>query len=514
MELDFAHRFVNALPQDPNPANRCRQVHGALWSAVTPEPVAAPRLVAASADMLQTLGLDAAVARTPAFAEVFGGNRLLPGMRPHASNYGGHQFGSWAGQLGDGRAITLGEVRGTDGQYWALQLKGAGPTPYSRRGDGRAVLRSSLREFLCSEAMHHLGIPTTRALALVATGEAVVRDRFYDGHPRAEPGAIVCRAAPSFLRFGHVELPAARGETALMRQVVEFCIEQDFPHLAGQRDRHATWFREVAGRTAQLIAEWMRVGFVHGVMNTDNLSLAGLTLDYGPYGWLDAYDPGFTPNTSDRDGRYRFGYQPRVALWNLQQLAVAIAPLFADPTAPLQAGLAHYGECYARAERDNACRKLGLPPTSPDALPLLRRLHAWLHAAEVDMTLFFLALGDNPADALCAEHFAASHYCEEKRRQHAATLDTWLADYRRALAHSGQSEAQRAATCRAANPRFILRNGLVQTAIEQAEAGDERFIHTLLARLRTPYQPHPDDARLVARSPDAARLHAALSCSS
>lgn len=516
MNLAFDNRFTTQLPQDPNPLNQRRQVTGALWSAVEPSPVPAPRLIAASPDMLATLGLSPQEAQSETFAEVFAGNRLLPGMQPHASNYGGHQFGSWAGQLGDGRAITLGEVRAPDGAHWVLQLKGAGQTPYSRMGDGRAVLRSSIREFLCSEAMHHLGIPTTRALSLVATGESVMRDMFYNGHTRPEPGAIVCRAAPTFLRFGHFELPASRGDIGLLRQLVEFCIAHDFPHLVGRDDRHAAWFAEVAERTAKLMAEWMRVGFVHGVMNTDNLGITGLTIDYGPYGWLDDYDPDFTPNTSDRQGRYRFGFQPRIALWNLQQLAVALSPLF-DDAAPLHAALQHYGQTYAQAERDNACKKLGLPADNPQALDLMRRLQGWMQAAEVDMTLFFRTLSEQAADDLRPDSFSESFYSQEKRLAHADALNTWLADYRSALEHSAQSETDRSRICRAANPRFILRNWLVQSAIEQAEQGDESAIHSLLELLRNPYQVQPSDTAYIVRRPETARHKpgcSMLSCSS
>ena len=215
--LRFDNRFVRELPGDPEAGPRLRQVHGALYSLVEPTPVAAPRLIAYSREVADMLGIDEATINSPTFAQVFGGNALLDGMQPFAANYGGHQFGQWAGQLGDGRAITLGETINAAGERWELQLKGAGPTPYSRSADGRAVLRSSIREFLCSEAMHHLGVPTTRALCLVATGEEVIRDMFYDGHPRAEPGAIVCRVAPSFIRFGNFELPASRGDATLVK---------------------------------------------------------------------------------------------------------------------------------------------------------------------------------------------------------------------------------------------------------------------------------------------------------
>ena len=286
-------------------------------------------------------------------------------MRPYSACYGGHQFGHWAGQLGDGRAITLAEGVGTDGARWELQLKGAGPTPYSRTADGRAVLRSSLREFLCSEAMHALGVPTTRALALVATGEAVVRDILYRGDPQPEPGAITSRVAPSFLRFGSYELPTARGDHALLEQLVAFTIARDFPHLAAAHPgdaaaQRAAWFAEVCTRTAGLMAHWMRVGFVHGVMNTDNLSVLGLTIDYGPYGWVEAFDPHFTPNTTDAgQRRYRFGQQPAVAQWHLVRLAEALVPLFPDDE-PLAAVLGAFDARFQAEHQRMSAAKVGL----------------------------------------------------------------------------------------------------------------------------------------------------------
>ncbi|MGY0504676.1 protein adenylyltransferase SelO [Luteimonas sp. e5] len=518
MQLVFDNRLPRALPGDPEPRNFVRQVEAA-WSAVMPTPVAAPRLIAASADMLAALGLDADDAAAPEFAEVFAGNALLPGMQPHAGNYGGHQFGSWAGQLGDGRAITLGEVVAPDGRHWELQLKGAGPTPYSRHADGRAVLRSSIREFICSEAMHHLGIPTTRALALLATGESVVRDMFYDGHPRPEPGAIVCRAAPSFLRFGHFELPAARGDIELLRRLVAFCIERDFPHLAaldGQA-RLAAWFAEIAERSARMVADWMRVGFVHGVMNTDNMSVLGLTIDYGPYGWLDDYDPDFTPNTTDAHGRrYRFGWQPRIALWNLQQLAAALSPLFHDAEA-LHAGLRAYGTEFARADRDNIARKFGLAACDAEAMELMRALQAWMQRAEVDMTVFFRMLGAHPADALRPERFADAFYDDARREAHAAEFAEWLQRYRQRVRADSLTADQRRARMQAANPAFIPRNWLLQQAIERAEAGDEGGIHELLAAVQSPYREQAAFPFVTSKRPDWARDKAGcsmLSCSS
>src|SRR5687768_5601995 len=271
MELSFDNSFVRELPGDAVLTNVPRPVSNAAYTPVAPTPVASPRLLGWSDALGEYLG----IARQPGAdgpeAEVFGGTRVLPGMQPYAGRYGGHQFGHWAGQLGDGRAITLGEVIARDATRHELQLKGAGRTPYSRTADGRAVLRSSVREFMCSEAMHWLGVPTTRALSLVGTGEAVVRDMFYDGHPAPEPGAIVCRVAPSFLRFGHFELPYARQDAGLLARLADFCIWRDFPAQAS----YAAFYTEVCRRTALLMVDWMRLGFVHGVMNTDNMSILG-----------------------------------------------------------------------------------------------------------------------------------------------------------------------------------------------------------------------------------------------
>lgn len=516
--LRFDNRFLAELPGDPEAGARRRDVRGALWSRVAPTAVAAPRTLAVSREMLATLGLDEADAASDAFAQVFGGNALLPGMDPFATNYGGHQFGHWAGQLGDGRAITLGEAVNTAGERWELQLKGAGPTPYSRSADGRAVLRSSIREFLCSEAMHHLGVPTTRALSLVATGEDVVRDMFYDGHPKPEPGAVVCRVAPSFLRFGHFELPAARGETALLRQLVDFAVRRDFPHLRGEGETlHADWFAEICVRTARLMAEWMRVGFVHGVMNTDNLSILGLTIDYGPYGWIDAYDPDWTPNTTDAGGRrYRFGWQPAIARWNLMRLAQALSPLFGDAV-PLQAGIEAFGTAYSDAERTVSARKLGLAECRDEDVALIRDLHALLQTAEVDMTLWFRALMGLDAAAPTLGPFEEAFYDPARREAHAPSLNDWLHRYVARMQDDPLPAEARRERMRRANPKYVLRNYLAQLAIDRAEAGDPGGIVELLDLLRRPYDDQPGREAFAAKRPDWARDRAGcsmLSCSS
>jgi uncharacterized protein YdiU (UPF0061 family) len=517
--LRFDNRFIRDLPGDPEVGPRVRQVDRALWSSVQPEPVPAPRLLAWSREVADLLGFSEEEVQSPAFAEVFAGNRLLPGMQPYAGNYGGHQFGHWAGQLGDGRAITLGELVARDGTRQELQLKGAGLTPYSRTADGRAVLRSSIREFLCSEAMHHLGVPTTRALCLVGTGDSVVRDMFYDGHPKAEPGAIVCRVAPSFVRFGHFELPYARGDVALLRQLADFCIARDFPELEGEGEAlYARWFDTVCERTAVMIAHWMRVGFVHGVMNTDNMSILGLTIDYGPYGWIDDFDPDWTPNTTDAHGRrYRFGWQPKIAYWNLTRLAHALSPLFASPTEPLTAGLQRYMDAYVAAERDNIARKLGLALCGEDDVTLMDDLHVLMAEAEVDMTLWFRALSEVDTDTPSLAPLADAFYDEDRRAVHAPAFDAWLARYVRRLGDDPLDADARRERMRNANPRYVLRNYLAQQAIDRAEQGDLSEVEELLDVMRRPYDDQPGRERFARKRPEWAKSRAGcsmLSCSS
>ena len=529
--LRFDNAFLRELPGDPEPRNFVRQVPGAVWSRVGPTPVAAPRLLAHSHEMARELGLDDADVASPEFVRALAGNGLLPGMQPFATNYGGHQFGHWAGQLGDGRAITLGEALGADGERWELQLKGAGPTPYSRTADGRAVLRSSIREFLCSEAMHHLGVPTTRALSLVATGEAVVRDMFYDGHPQAEPGAIVCRVAPSFLRFGHFELPYARGDIELLRRLADFCIWRDFPELLGRTGPldelrvdgaftetvYGDWFGEICERTAVTVAHWMRVGFVHGVLNTDNMSILGLTIDYGPYGWVDDYDPDWTPNTTDAQGRrYRFGWQPKIAHWNLLRLAQALSPLF-DGAEALQAGLDRYAAEYTRADRANTAAKLGLRECSDADVELARDLHALLHAHEVDMTLWFRGLAGIDADAPSLDPLRVAFYDAGKLAAGEAAFDGWLQCYASRLREDARDPAVRRTAMQAANPKYVLRNYLAQQAIDRATDGDPSGISELLEVMRRPYDEQAGREDYAARRPDWARDRpgcSALSCSS
>jgi len=523
-ELRYTDRFVRDLPGDPRQDNRIREVR-ACYSRVAPTAVARPELVVLVPEVAALIGLDPGA--TPELVDVLAGNRVVPGMAPYAACYGGHQFGTWAGQLGDGRAITLGEVVGHDAT-WEVQLKGAGPTPYSRRADGRAVLRSSLRELVCSEAMHHLGVPTTRALALVTTGEPVMRDLLYDGHPANEPGAVVCRVAPSFLRFGSYEIHAARGDHDTLRRLVRFTLERFYPdRVDGDRLDIAGWFAEVAQRTAWLVAEWLRVGFVHGVMNTDNMSILGLTIDYGPYGWIESFDPDWTPNITDASGkRYRFGNQPAVARWNLAQLAGALAPLV-DDVDPLRRTVDRFAGELAALHRHSSLRKLGLTgrgDTQADDDDLLATLGALLVEIETDMALFFRALGAAPvADPEAAiAALGEAYYAPDAITavQHAA-IRSWLGRYAARLAvegiDHGSGSAERRHRMDAINPRYVPRNYLVQEVIEATERGDRAALPELLDVLRHPYDDQPGRERFARKRPDWARHRpgcSMLSCSS
>ena len=298
INLNIKDTFNKELPADPILENSRRQVEKACFSYVHPKRTSNPELLHASSEMLENLGLTQRDLQSEEFLKIFTGNAVIPNTKPYAMCYGGHQFGNWAGQLGDGRAINLAEVVHNNNR-WAMQLKGAGATPYSRTADGLAVLRSSIREYLCSEAMHHLGVPTTRALSLAITGDQVLRDVMYNGNPDYEKRAIVCRVAPTFLRFGNYEILAARQDVETLKTLVDYTIKHFFSHLGEpSKDTYAAFFNEVSQRNLEMIIEWQRVGFVHGVMNTDNMSILGLTIDYGPYGWLEGFDFGWTPNTT------------------------------------------------------------------------------------------------------------------------------------------------------------------------------------------------------------------------
>jgi uncharacterized protein YdiU (UPF0061 family) len=503
--IAFDASFVRELPADPVLTNIPRPVKDATYTRVEPTPVVAPRLLAWSDDLGEYLGI-ARPAQTGPAVEILGGNRIAGGMHPYAARYGGHQFGHWAGQLGDGRAITLGEVTAIDGTRHELQLKGAGKTPYARTADGRAVLRSSLREFLCSEAMYYLGVPTTRALSLVATGEMVIRDMFYDGNPAPEPGAVVCRVSPSFIRFGNFQIHAAHNELETLKRLTDYVLR----HYYAGCDSPA-FFREVCRRTALLMVDWMRLGFVHGVMNTDNMSILGLTIDYGPYGWLEGYDPLWTPNTTDAHSRrYAYGQQPHIAQWNLVRLAEALLPLVEKDA--LEQGLALYAETFNRGWQRAFVEKLGLASWKTEDEDLVREMFAALSEAETDFTLFFRNLAAVSLEQPSLEPLRRAFYDDAPRPR----LEAWLERYAARARAEGERDTRAARTNRV-NPKYVPRNYLAQQAIDAMENGDASVLERLMNVLQRPYDEQPEHDALAERRPEWARHRAgcsALSCSS
>lgn len=527
--LQFDNRFFNELPADPETNNHPRHIEGACYSTVAPKTVSSPKLVAYSKEVAELIGLDHKSCLSEPFSQIFTGNQLLEGMQSYAQCYGGHQFGNWAGQLGDGRAINLGEIINQKGEHWTLQLKGAGKTPYSRGADGLAVLRSSVREFLCSEAMFHLGVPTTRALSLALTGEQVVRDMFYDGRAKPEPGAIVCRVAPSFTRFGSFQLPASRGDIALLKKLVDFTIVNDFPHL-GKPDKacYLAWFKEICQKTAEMVIHWQRVGFVHGVMNTDNMSILGLTIDYGPYGWLEDFDPDWTPNTTDSaNRRYRFAHQPQIAQWNLGQLANAIYPLIGEAE-PLQEALTFYADHFDKGWHKMVMNKLGLTSQQPEIeQELISDLFDLLSLVETDMTIFFRKLANvdclDPSltqaddDQLIAPLIEAHYQPDKLPDEVKSTTANWLRRYIKRAASEQIDAPTRRKQMNAVNPKYVLRNYMAQLAIDKAEQGDFALVNQLLELLRKPYDEQPTQEQWATKRPDWARERAGcsmLSCSS
>lgn len=527
IELKLRNRFTELLPADPETHVVPRQVYNAAFSYVNPTPVSKPDIVSVSPEMLEMIGLQADDWRNSQFRDIFVGNQLIEKSEPYAMCYGGHQFGHWAGQLGDGRAINLAEVIDKFGNNQTLQLKGAGLTPYSRTADGLAVLRSSVREYLCSEAMFHLGVPTTRALSLILTGEQVMRDMFYDGRPELEPGAVVCRVAPSFVRFGSFQIFAARKETENLRKLVNFTIQHDYPHLLeGQEDIstevYEAWFDEVCKRTCEMIVHWMRVGFVHGVMNTDNMSILGLTIDYGPYGWLEGYDPYWTPNTTDAEGkRYSYGNQPQIAQWNLFQLANTLFTLVGR-SEKLEASLQKYADLYTHSSQQMYADKIGIGRHQGDNdQQLIAELFACFSLTETDMTIFFRNLANFNGESELAGWFDivgdAFYEPKELSEDVRKKFEQWFALYQSRLNENGVENFARVESMNQTNPKYVLRNYLAQVAIDKATNGDYSEVEKLLDIMRNPYDEQPSNEAYFAKRPEWARTKAGcsmLSCSS
>ena len=459
----------------------------------TPTGIPNARLVAFSTDAAALIGLRPGEEDRPAFLALASGNAVVRGMQPVAAMYGGHQFGVWAGQLGDGRAILLGEVRDERDRAYELQIKGGGMTAFSRFADGRAVVRSTVREFLASEAMDALGIPTTRALAMTAGDEPVLRERI-------ERAATVIRIAPTFVRFGSFEIFHYRKQFEAVKTLADYVIARFFPPIAHADEgvRYARFLDAVVDRTAMLMAEWQAVGFAHGVMNTDNFSILGLTLDYGPYGFIEAYDPHFICNHTDEGGRYAFDRQPTIGLWNAHALAAALSSLIAEDDR--KAALARYEPAFWTTYLVRMSAKLGLAAGTDGNAPLVEEIVALLAARRVDWTNFWRALshGDGDALALLGDD---------------ATSRSWFARYRERIANDGRDERARRAAMLRVNPKYVLRNWVAQQAIEACEAGDDSAVRALYNVLRAPYDEHPGrDGWARPAPPEYAHLE--VSCSS
>lgn len=542
-KLSFESSYTTELPADPNTTNIPRTVQKAAFTSVSPtppleddisqkwkeavsaglvsppprgDPVLQKALIAWSPDCASLFDLSEGYPsqeEESSIIDVLGGfGSLWPGMKPYAMCYGGHQFGNWADQLGDGRAISLGEFVNGKGQRWEIQLKGAGKTPYSRFADGRAVLRSSVREFLCSEAMHFLGVPTTRALSLVSTGAGVIRDMFYQGDPQMEAGAVVARVAPSFLRLGNFQLPSFRGDIDLVRQTADYAIKHHFPHLADLpkefssdgKSRYEAFLREVAERNAEMVAWWQAIGFVHGVMNTDNFSILGLTIDYGPYGFLDAYDPEYTPNTTDIPGRrYKFATQPFVAHWNIMQFAKCLMPLCGEE--PAIDVVKDFEVMYQKSYCGLMTKKLGLAQWLDGDQELLDDFLGAMKTSEADFTNTWRALSQistTSSTSECEKWCESLALCSDDSKKKVWT--EWLECYQSRLKQNGEhlSDEERVTQMNSTNPVYILRNYMAQTAIELAEKGDYSEVKTLYSLLQHPYDVQEGMAVYTSRPPE------------
>lgn len=456
-------------------------------------------MVSFNPDAAQLIDLSVAESQREEFAQCFAGNRRLPGSEPLAMLYAGHQFGHYVHQLGDGRAILLGEVKNRRGEVWDLQLKGAGPTPYSRNGDGRAVLRSSIREYLCSEAMHGLGIPTTRALCVVGSDEEVYRETI-------ESAAVVTRIAESFVRFGSFEVFYYRKQYEQLTGLADYVIERHFPQLLSAEDKYAGFLREVMVRTAHLMAQWQAVGFSHGVMNTDNMSILGLTFDYGPFGFMEAYEPGYICNHSDQGGRYAFDQQPQIGQWNLSALAQALTPLVTPGQA--EEILEDYGDIFSERYVELMCGKLGVKYAGLEDFALIQPLLEMMQASRVDYTNLFRSLGRFKMATGENNSFLRDQFIDR------AAFDHWAESYRLRLQAEGVDDAMRKEAMDRVNPKYILRNYLAQIAISKAEKDrDFSEVDRLLSLLLNPFDEQPEMENYVAPAPEWAQ-HLEISCSS
>ncbi|XP_025957298.2 protein adenylyltransferase SelO-like isoform X2 [Dromaius novaehollandiae] len=516
--------LLDPFPIDPIQENYVRNVRNCIFSVAYPTPFKSRvLLVAVSKEVLENiLDLDVSVRERADFLQFISGEKVTLGSIPLAHRYGGHQFGIWAGQLGDGRAHLIGVYTNRHGERWELQLKGSGKTPYSRNGDGRAVLRSSVREFLCSEAMHYLGIPTSRAArcfsfiihsiliySLIVSDDDVWRDQFYNGNIKKERGAIVLRLAKSWFRIGSLEILAHSGELDLQRRLLDFVIQEHFPSIArNDSNRYLEFFSTVVLETANLIALWMSVGFAHGVCNTDNFSLLSITIDYGPFGFMDSYDPNFVPNTSDDERRYKIGNQANVGLFNLNKLLQALEPLL-DPRQKQLASqiLQEYGKHYYIRFTELFKRKLGLLGENEDDNHLIAFLLKLMEDAEADFTMTFRQLSEITEDQLKELHIPEEFWALQDLAKH-KLFSEWVTMYLLRLnSNKGDSDTKRRKRMATVNPRYVLRNWIAESAIRKANLNDFSEIHLLQQVLQHPFhrQQAAEKAGYSLRPPDWAR---------
>ncbi|MFZ6656120.1 protein adenylyltransferase SelO [Undibacterium sp. TJN19] len=483
-ELMLENKFSNLPPH--------------FFTHVSASPISAPYLVAASLSAAACLNLDAACLGAPEFLSYFSGNQLIPGSKPLAAVYSGHQFGVWAGQLGDGRALLLGGLSNV-ATHQEIQLKGSGPTPYSRMGDGRAVLRSSIREFLCSEAMAGLGIPTSRALCVIGSDQMVFRET-------PETSAVVTRIALSFVRFGSFEHWYYNDQIDDLRLLADFVIENSFPELLDQANKYQALLTEVTIRTAELMAQWQAVGFMHGVMNTDNMSIIGLTLDYGPFGFMEAYDEKHICNHTDQQGRYSYRMQPAIGNWNCQALAQALSPLIgsADET---NFALSHYPASYNKKWQALMRQKFGLEMEEETDLALFADFFALMQSNQADFTLSFRYLSKLSNQTTTKDEDLRDLFIDR------LALDQWLVNYRARLTREFKTDIERQTKMLAVNPKYILRNYLAQAAIEKAQNKDFSEVAKLLKILEKPFDEQTEHESYADLPPDWAR-HIEVSCSS
>ena len=530
--INFESNFVETLPGDPDFDNHPRQVANSCYSYTLPKPASSPKLIAFSESCAKLIDIEPDSCKSSAFIQIMCGNYIPTGTKPYAMCYGGHQFGNWAGQLGDGRAINLGEITNKNGEKWSLQLKGAGPTPYSRTADGLAVLRSSIREFICSEWMHYLGVPTTRALSLLSTGDEVLRDMFYDGNPQLEKGAIVARLSRSFIRFGNFELLAARGELETLKKLLIYCINENpemeniSTNLSNSEFKKQTvsFFNWVCKKTADLIVQWMQLGFVHGVMNTDNMSIMGLTIDYGPFGWLESYDENWTPNTTDLPGRrYCYGKQPEIAFWNLYQLANALHQLDIEEGFLVKC-LDDYKDRYIETWRKTFVRKLGFNHyLGKKHDVLINSLIQIFKQYQVDWTIFFRKLSsieleiNEETKEKNFEIIKESCY-ENTSPDFEREISGWINNYIYQIKTEQISLIDRTTIMDTTNPLYVPRNYILQLAIEKAQEEDFSVISEIMQIMKDPYRDQgPSFAKFQERRPAWAKNKpgcSSLSCSS